>query len=126
MTKPSPFKVERQRAEKHGRWAETLAALYLRAQFFSIAAQRVKSPVGEVDLIARRGKLVVFVEVKARARQADLATALESVNTRRIVRAAQHFLSRHPELAGYDMRFDVIFLAPWTWPRHVKDAFSAD
>lgn len=126
MTKPSPYKAERRLAEKRGRWAEGLAALYLRLQLFSIVAQRVKSPVGEIDLIARRGDLTIFVEVKTRARSTDLATALESVNTRRIVRAAQHFLSRNPQIADKDMRFDVIFLAPWTWPRHVKDAFTAD
>lgn len=127
MTKPSPSrKTNRQRAERSGRWAETLAALYLRLQFFRIVARRVKSPVGEIDLIARRGDLTLFVEVKARATHTQHAAALESVNQRRIARAADHYIARHPQISGTDMRFDVIFLAPWTWPRHVRDAFTTD
>lgn len=123
---PSPSRTDRQRAERSGRRAELFAALCLMAQFFFIVARRVKTPVGEIDLIARRGRLTVFVEVKQRSAGGDEQTALESVNQQRILRAAAYFIARHPELAERDLRFDVIFLAPWTWPRHVRDAFSAD
>lgn len=126
MMKPSPSKANRRQAERVGRWAETLAALYLQAQFFRVVARRVKTPVGEIDLIVRRGDLTVFVEVKARARKADEAAAYESVNQARIVRAAEYFLAKNSHVAVTNMRFDVIFLAPWTWPRHVRDAFTAD
>ncbi len=126
MNMPSPSRTDRQRAERTGRRAELLAALCLMAQFFLIVARRVKTPVGEIDLVAKRGKLTVFVEVKQRRAGSDEETALESVNRQRIVRAASYYISRHPELAGRDLRFDVIFLAPWTWPRHVRDAFAAD
>lgn len=126
MTKPSPSRNSRQKAERAGRWAETLAALYLQAQLFRIVARRVKSPVGEIDLIAQRAGLTLFVEVKARASTAGQMAALESINKRRIVRAAQHYVSLHPHLSETDLRFDVIYLAPWTWPRHVRDAFTAD
>jgi len=126
MNMPSPSRTDRQRAERGGRRAEFFAALCLMAQLFMIVARRVKTPVGEIDLIARRGRLAVFVEVKQRGAGRDEHTALESVNQQRIVRAAAYYIARHPELADRDVRFDVIFLAPWTWPRHVRDAFAAN
>jgi putative endonuclease len=122
-TGPSP---ERQRRFRAGLRAETLAALVLRLKGYRILAQRMKLPGGEIDLIALRGRTLVFVEVKARRRGADFAQALEAVNTRRIGHAANAYIGRHPRLAGLDQRFDVIFLAPWAWPRHVKNAFEAN
>lgn len=123
---PSPSaKTPRQRAERDGRRAEALAALYLQAQFFRILYRRYKTPVGEIDLVARRGDWTVFVEVKRRRSPAGEEAALEAVNRRRLVRAADYFRMRHPALADRPMRFDVIFLAPGRWPRHVKNAFSA-
>ncbi len=112
-------------AEMFGRRGETLAAWYLRLKGYRIVATRLKTPVGEIDLIARRGRTTIFIEVKARQSAASEAEALEAVNTRRIVRAAEYYLTRHPALAATPLRFDVIFLAPLTWPRHVKNAFDA-
>lgn len=119
-----PLPSARQRAERRGRFGEGLAALYLRLQFYRILATRVKTPVGEIDLIARRGRTVIFVEVKLRRNITGLGAALDAVNRRRIGRAAQYFLTRHPKLTDYTLRFDVIFLAPFVWPHHVKGAFE--
>ena len=114
---------ERRAAEHFGQRGEALAALYLRAKLYRIVARRVKTPVGEIDLIARRGPLTVFVEVKARTRAGTEAEALAAVNQGRIARAAQFYLARHPALAETALRFDVIFLAPFAWPRHIVNAF---
>lgn len=114
----------RQRAETRGRHAETAASILLRAKGFRILSQRYKTPVGEVDLVACRGRLVVFAEVKWRS---DANSALESVHPgaqARIGRAAAHWLSRRPEFANFNTRFDVIALAPWRWPVHLKQAFD--
>jgi putative endonuclease len=100
-------------------WAE----LFLRAQLYRVLARRVRTPVGEIDLIVQRGGVTVFVEVKARSFSQQEAEALAAVNRRRIVNAAQVWLMRRPELASGDLRFDVIFLAPFAWPRHLKGAF---
>lgn len=115
--------AERLRAERAGRRAEALAALYLRLKLFSILSRRLKTPVGEIDIVARRGTLLVFAEVKHR--KAAGAAALEAVNTARIVRAAQWFLASRPEFSGLDCRFDVIVLAKGRWPYHLANAFSA-
>jgi putative endonuclease len=128
---PSPSKPGsnergfRRFAEGAGRRGEFWASLYLRAQLYRIIATRVKTPVGEIDLIARRGDTVAIVEVKSRSFSHQEADALLAVNRKRIVRAAQLWLSRHPELAEASLRFDVIFLAPFAWPRHIVSAFDA-
>jgi putative endonuclease len=116
--------AERERAERAGRRAEALAALFLQAKGYRIKERRFRTPVGEIDLIAERFGITAFIEVKARASRKSEAEALEAVNQGRIGRAAQFYLARHPELAETDLRFDVIFLAPLSWPRHVRNAFE--
>lgn len=79
--------------------------------------------MGEIDLVARRGRLLVFVEVK---RRADLAAAGEALRPRqqlRIARAAEVFLQRKPALRDHDCRFDVIAVAPWRRPLHLRDVW---
>ena len=115
----------RQFNERAGRRGEALAGLYLMLKGYRIIARRVKTPVGEIDLVARRGNLTAFVEVKARAFSEGEADALLAVNARRIVRAAALWLGRHPDLNDGETRFDVIFLAPFAWPRHITGAFDA-
>lgn len=86
--------------------------------------QRYKTPMGELDLVARRGRTIVFIEVKWRS---TLDAALGSIHPNsqaRIGRAASHWLSRQQEFANFNTRFDVIALAPWRWPIHLKQAFD--
>ena len=128
MMPPSPLKPKskaRIKAYQGGQRGEMLAAWLLRLQFYRIMAQRYKTPVGEIDLIARRFGTIVFVEVKARRQASSEAETLASVNQSRITRAAQYWLARHPALAQSNCRFDVIFLAQGRWPRHVINAFDA-
>ncbi len=106
--------------------AESVAAIFLGAKGYRTIARRWKSPVGEIDLVIKRGRLIVFVEVKARK---DFDQAAESVlvrQRRRIVAAAQAWLVAHPEHAGYDMRFDAVLVSPGRVPQHVVAAFEAD
>jgi putative endonuclease len=125
---PSPSKPRnerRQGAERYGRQGETLAAWFLRLKGYRILETRYKTPIGEIDLIARRFGTTVFVEVKSRRGAHLEAEALMAVRTDRIVRAAQYYLTRHPTLVATPLRFDVIFLAPRMWPRHVMNSFDA-
>ncbi|MDB5588729.1 MAG: YraN family protein [Devosia sp.] len=125
---PSPSKPKSDKriaAHRGGHRAEALAAWFLRLQLYRIIAARYKTPVGEIDLIATRFGVTVFVEVKARRQKSGYAEALEAVNTSRISRAAQYWLAKHPAQAETPFRFDVIFLAPRSWPRHVINAFDA-
>ncbi len=116
----------RKRAQFRGRVAENIAAIYLRAQLFSILIKNFKTPVGEIDIIARRADLLVFVEVKMRSSKHGMAEALEAVNQRRIIRAAKYYLARNPQMADKNLRFDVIFLKPRAFPVHLRGAFEAD
>lgn len=106
--------------EARGRRGEAWAAWYLRLTGWRILAQRVKTPRGEIDLIARRGRTVIFVEVKWRASAAELDSAIDPYRLRRVVAAAEAVANRYAR-AGEDLRIDVLLLAPWTWPRHMAN-----
>lgn len=114
--------MKRQRAERGGRRAEAIAALWLQLKGWRILARRARTPVGEVDLIARRGRMVAFVEVKARATQAEADFALDEYRLRRVVAAAQALAPRFVR-AGDDMRIDAMFLVPRRLPRHLPNVW---
>jgi len=113
----------RRSAERRGRWAEALCVLRLRLAGYRILARRAKSALGEIDLVARRGRILAFIEVKARADNATALFALTPRQSRRIERAALAFVARHPALAALDMRYDAMLVRPWRWPVHVVDAW---
>ncbi|MBT3358050.1 MAG: YraN family protein [Rhodospirillales bacterium] len=123
---PAKPTSKRQHAWRFGRFAERLAAGYLRVKGYRILAARHKTPVGEIDIVARRGSLIAFVEVKARADAIAAADALGPNQRRRITRAALAFIARYPHLAELSMRFDVILVTPWQVPRHIVDAWRPD
>ena len=114
---------KREKAYRHGLLAETVAALLLRLKGHCIVARRYKTPVGEIDLVALKGKRLAFVEVKRRNSLDDAGWSLPTRARRRIVRAAQYWLAGHPDYAGHDLAFDVVLAAPWTWPRYIENAF---
>ena len=114
---------KRQVAEKRGRKGEWTAALFLQLKGYRILDRRVRTPLGVVDLIARRGGVVAFVEVKYRA---SLRGALDAVSPgawQRIDRASEFWMARHPALSDLGWRYDLIAIAPWRLPRHVRDAW---
>ncbi len=116
--------TKRQNAERRGRGGETLAALLLRLKGYRILGRRVRTHMGEIDLVARSPRgILCFVEVKARP---DMAGAIESIAERqraRIARAANAFVAGKPQLARAPMRFDVVTVAPRALPRHIRDAW---
>ena len=116
---------ERIAAFRTGISAEARAAAYLMAKGFRIPARRFRSPYGEIDIVARRRNLLVFVEVKARASLEEAAYAVTPRNRRRIIDTAQAWLIAHPEHADFEMRFDVMLIAPRRLPRHLLAAFDA-
>jgi putative endonuclease len=114
--------VKRRRAERGGRRAERLAAWWLRLKGWRILAIRARTPLGEVDLVARRGRVLAFVEVKARATEAESALALDEYRLRRVVRAAEALVPRYAR-DGDTIRMDALFLVPYRWPRHMTDVW---
>ena len=110
-------------AEQHGHRSETIAAWWLRLKLYRIVARRYRTAAGEIDLIARRGRTLVFVEVKARADFRGAAEAVSARQQHRIARAASQFLATRPDLAGLDQRFDALLIVRRTWPRHVPGAW---
>ncbi|MFA5990066.1 MAG: YraN family protein [Sphingomonas sp.] len=114
--------LARQAAEARGRHGEWLAASYLRAKGWHILDQRVRTKAGEVDLVARRGTLIVFVEVKTRQSGAELDFAIDERRLARVAAAAEILLPRYAK-QGEDARIDVILIAPDTHLRHIENAW---
>ncbi|MCK0128397.1 YraN family protein [Erythrobacter sp. F6033] len=115
--------AKREIAERKGREGEVQAAQWLAQQGWQILAERVKTPVGEIDLIARKDSLTAFIEVKWRKRAADLDTAIDERRLLRVAAAAEVVAHEHAE-PDDDLRIDVILLAPGTRPRHITNAFQ--
>ncbi|MGJ8569524.1 MAG: YraN family protein [Hoeflea sp.] len=113
----------KRRSERKGRRAEWFAALALMLKGYRISALRYKTPVGEIDLVARKGDLIAFVEVKARR---DLASGLDAVSypaQSRIAAAGELFISRQRDSTRLSWRHDIVVVSPWRWPVHLTDAF---
>jgi putative endonuclease len=122
--KPAPSR-ERVAAFRLGLSAESRAAMLLIAKAYRIVARRWKTPFGEVDIVARRRRDLVFVEVKARDNFDDAAEAVTERSKQRIVAAAEAWLAHHPDDVQCFIRFDVILVAPGKMPRHIVNAFDA-
>lgn len=116
---------KRRRAEQSGRTAELIATLWLMGKGYRILAQRARTPFGEVDIAALKGRTLAIVEVKARQ---DRRRALESVGFKsreRIARAGLALAKRF-RLDHCGVRLDLLIVRPWAWPEHVPDAWQAE
>ena len=114
--------MNRQVAEARGRKAESLAAWWLRLHGWRILARRARVPGGEVDLVAKRGRTVAFVEVKQRNSEDAAAMALDQYRLRRVARAAESLAPRYAR-PGDDIRIDAIFLVRGKFPRHLANVW---
>lgn len=115
--------MKRQEAERRGRGAETLACWFLRLKGWRILARRARVHGGEVDIVARRGRTVAFVEVKARATEEAAAFALDEWRLRRVVAAAERLAPRYMR-EGDDVRIDALFIVPGRWPKHLANVWQ--
>ncbi len=122
---PRAPRPERQIAFRLGISAESRAAALLIAKGFRILARRWRSPVGEIDIVARRRQLLVFVEVKARENLDDAAWSVTERQRMRIIAAAEAWLAQYPDQSIRDIRFDAMLVAPGRIPRHLPAAFDA-
>ena len=116
----------RRRAWRYGRRAEWLATWYLRLKGYRSIETNLKTALGEIDIVACKGRLLVFVEVKARQEMADAQDAIRPRQQSRVAAAAQHFLATNPRFQGFDGRFDALLMTPRRLPRHIRDAWRLD
>ena len=114
-------------SRRRGQWGETLCVWSLRLRGYAILARGFVTGrgtgAGEIDIIAKRGRLLAFIEVKARPSRDAAAHAISRQQRQRLTRAAQVFLARRPDLAECHMRFDAMLVVPWRLPRHLIDAW---
>ena len=118
--------ANRRRAERRGRTAELFAALVMMIKGYRPLAWRLKTSRGEIDLIMKSGRRIVFVEVKTRA---DIDKGLASVTpfkAQRMVDAARLWIGRNARDLGADYRFDILVVSAYHWPRHIENAFGAE
>ena len=122
--------ARRQRAERRGRVAEGFAVLALRLSGWRVLARRHRAHGGEVDIVARRGRLVAMVEVKARRTLRESADAVSPTAWRRIERAGDDWLARRPDATTLSVRYDLVAvptpIRPWRWPRRIEGAWAPD
>jgi putative endonuclease len=123
---PAERTKRRRGAHLYGIKAESIAALMLRIKGYRILARRFVVSGGEIDLIAKRGGSIAFVEVKARADIEAAAIAISAAKRRRIARAARVWLARNPWAAGLNLRGDAVFVAPGRLPRHAPSAYRLE
>jgi putative endonuclease len=119
-----PDKARRLRAYRRGHRGEWLAALALMIKGYRIIARRYRTKLGEIDLIARRGNLVLIIEVKARPTLMEALEAVSWTSERRIEAAADMWLSRQPDHGQLSLRFDMVAVLPRRWPVHVPNALA--
>ncbi|MEZ5850882.1 MAG: YraN family protein [Hyphomicrobiaceae bacterium] len=123
--KGDPDSVEERRTRlRRGASAEWRAAAALMAKGYRILARRHRTPFGEIDIIAVRGKRLAFVEVKRRAGLAEAEAALTTTQAARVTDAAEYWISRHPFYRDHEMGLDAILVVPWRWPLHLANALS--
>ncbi|MBH5322637.1 YraN family protein [Aurantiacibacter sediminis] len=115
--------MKRQLAEKRGRQGEGRAAAWLQLKGWRIMGKRVRTPAGEIDLIAKRAGIVAFIEVKWRSKKADLDHAIDEYRLSRVA-AAVEAVAHNYATEGEDIRVDVILLAPGSMPRHIVNAWQ--
>jgi putative endonuclease len=117
-----PLYDQRRRRYRRGIHAETIVAAVYMAFGHRILGRRFKTPVGEIDLIAIKGRRVAFIEVKRRATREDAEAAITLTMRRRVRRAADLWLAHNPRYQGYDVGFDLVFVVPWRFPIIMHDA----
>ncbi len=115
--------MNRREAEQRGRGAETLACWYLRLKGWRILARRARVPGGEVDIVARRGRTLAFIEVKARGSEEAAAFALDRYRLRRVAVAAERLTPKYMR-GGDDVRIDALFVVPGRLPRHLANVWQ--
>lgn len=113
---------ERRRRYRRGQRGEWLAIAMLRSKGYRILGRRVVTAAGEIDLIARRGRRIAFVEVKRRLSREAAEASITIRQRQRIRRAANLWLSRSAAYHTFDLGFDIVFVLPWRWPEHLENA----
>lgn len=122
MTRGSVKSREHQRRNRIGAAGEMIAAALLMAKGYRILERRYMGSGGEIDIIARRGQRIAFVEVKRRATLEAAHASIADAQRERIGNSAEAWLAKHESYQNYDLGFDIIFVVPGRWPQHLVNA----
>jgi putative endonuclease len=114
---------QKSRDQRFGHFAESWAAWHLRIKGYRILAMRWRARLGEIDVIAQRGRLIIFVEVKARQVEADALSAISVAKREKLAKAVRQWISTY-ERPGISYRIDAVLIRPFRWPRHIENLFE--
>ena len=117
--------MKKKKTYQFGILAEKITMLFLRLKGYQILAWRYKTYFGEIDIVAKKGKIIAIVEVKARRSDSDFEEVLRPRQMQRIKKAADFFLSRNSKFHDHQIRFDFVFVNQFFWPQHYKNFFEA-
>jgi putative endonuclease len=117
----SPDRIGRYR---RGRFSEIIGAAALMAKGYRILARRCRTPFSEIDLIAVRGRRLIFVEVKRRTSWLEAEAALSPRQAGRIARAAEYWVHRNPRFRDHEISIDALLMVPGRLPRHLPGALN--
>ncbi|MEH6629475.1 MAG: YraN family protein [Halopseudomonas aestusnigri] len=126
MKKKGHADAKRVKAQRKGIYAEQMASWFLRLKGYQILASNFKTKVGEIDLVARKGTTLCFIEVKKRATKAEAAEAISSRQKARIIRASEQFIGHRSRYLSFDKRFDAVLIGATVIPYHIKNAWQDD
>lgn len=118
--------LKKTKANQDGKKGEFIALFFLRLKGYKCLAKNYKTPVGEIDLVMRKKKTLVFVEVKTRPSLDEALESLRHAQKQRILRTSLWFMKEFKTYANYDIRFDFIGIAPSSWPKHIQNAWGND
>ncbi len=121
-----PRQLRGRRAQARGVEAEAAACAALARDGWTVHARRLRTEVGEIDIVAEKDGLLALVEVKSRPSLADAAAALTARQQARLIGAAEILLAEHPDWGTNGVRFDVIVVDAAGAVRRIADAFRAD
>ena len=113
------MKYQNKSTYKFGLFAESIAIVFLMLKGYSIVAKRYKTPLGEIDIIAKKAKSLIGIEVKARRKEFDISEVITRKQKKRIVNGIKMFLSKNQQYNDYTIRFDVIAVRPFRIPKHI-------
>jgi len=108
---------------RRGRWSESLAVVLLRLEGYRILGRRLRTPFGELDIIAVRGRRLAFLEVKRRATMEEAEAAIADRQQARIAKAAAYWVSKRPGYHEHEQGLDIMLIVPGHWPRHLHNAY---
>lgn len=131
QNKNNPKKISKSQKGREayyfGYFSEWIAVVYLIFKGYRIVKRNFKNPLGEVDIIAKKGDTLIAVEVKSRhGKDSQIGDVVTRRQCKRIINGMKWFLSSNPKFNDFAIRFDVVLVKPFQFPKHLENAYCVE